>query len=162
MNKNLNEYISTYKKLLDKGDIQIAYDQLLKYVMALKVHFQKVKPSYTFGTVFLGFMDYTYFYFFNDFLRNKKLRFGIVLNHPKMQFELWLMGQNTDVQAKYWELLKNSKWNKDKTAKPQYAELEAIIVSNPNFDDLENLTKEIEEKTVCMVAEILDYLKNLD
>ncbi len=162
MNKNLSEYISTYKKLLDKGDIQIAYDQLLKYVMALKVHCQKANPNYTFGTVFLGFMDYTYFYFFNDFLRSKKLRFGLVLNHSKMQFELWLMGQNTDVQTKYWDLLKNSKWNKDEVTKPQYAELKAIIINNPNFDDLETLTKEIEEKTFSMVEEILDYLKKLD
>lgn len=40
MDKSLNEYVKIYKAELDKGDIQIAYEQLLKYVMALKVHFQ--------------------------------------------------------------------------------------------------------------------------
>ena len=38
--------------------------------------------------------------FINEFLRERKLRFGIVLNHEKMKFELWLMGQNAGIQKK--------------------------------------------------------------
>lgn len=42
----------------------------------------------------------------------------------EMRFELWLMGQNASVQEKYWELLKNTDWNKDIEAMPLYSVLE--------------------------------------
>ncbi len=160
MDKNLNDYVSIYKAELDKGDIQIAYEKLLKYVMALKVHFQKVQPAnYTFANVYLGFMDYTYFYFFNDFLRSKKLRFGIVLNHPKMQFELWLLGQNAKVQDGYWELLKETKWNMGRTAKPKYSILEVVLIKNPNFNELYTLSDEIETAAQRIIEEMMLYLQ---
>jgi len=41
MNKTTNGYISIYKAQLEKGDIQIAYERLLKYVMALKAYFER-------------------------------------------------------------------------------------------------------------------------
>lgn len=45
------------------------------------------------GNISSGYMDYSYFPFTTtDFLRTHKLRFGAVLNHPQMRFELWLMG----------------------------------------------------------------------
>lgn len=161
MDKNLNDYVKIYKAQLDKGDIQVAYEQLLKYVMTLKVHFQKVQSGgYTFGNVYLGFMDYTYFYFFNDFLRSKKLRFGIVLNHPEMQFELWLLGQNVEVQAQYWELLKTTKWNAGRTAMPKYAQLEAVLVENPDFNDLDTLSDKIAKAAQNTIEEIMPYLKD--
>lgn len=161
MDKSLNDYVEIYKAELEKGDIQIAYGQLLKYVMALKVHFQKVQPgNYTFGNVYLGFMDYTYFYFFNDFLRSKKLRFGIVLNHPEMQFELWLLGQNAEVQDRYWELLKTTKWNAGRTTKPKYATLEAVLVEKPDFNDLEALSNKIGTEAQSIIQEIMPYLQD--
>lgn len=58
-------------------------------------------------------MDYTYFSFFNEYLKNHKLRIGIIINHEKMQFELWLMGQNASIQKEYWEIFKDTNWNKD-------------------------------------------------
>lgn len=161
MDKSLNDYIKNYKVELDKGDIQIAYEQLLKYVMTLKVCFQKMQPDdFTFGNVYLGFMDYTYFYFFNDFLRSKKLRFGIVLNHSEMQFELWLLGQNAEVQNRYWELLKTTKWNAGQTAKPKYAILEAVLIENPDFNDLDALSDKIGAAAQSTIREIISYLQD--
>lgn len=160
MDKSLNEYVEIYRAELDKGELQIAYEQLLKYVMALKVHFQKVQPDrYTFGNVYLGFMDYTYFYFFNDFLRSKKLRFGIVLNHPEMRFELWLLGQNAEVQDRYWELLKTTQWNAGRTARPKYAVLEAVLTDKPDFNDLEALSDKIAAAAQSIIQEIMPYLQ---
>lgn len=129
--------------------------------MALKVHFQKMQPArYTFGNVYLGFMDYTYFYFFDDFLRSKKLRFGIVLNQPKMQFELWLLGQNAEVQSQYWELLKTTKWNAGRTAIPKYAQLEAVLVENPDFNDLDALSDKIVTAAQSVLQEIISWLQD--
>lgn len=161
MDKSLNDYVEIYKAELNKGDIQFAYEQLLKYVMALKVHFQKGQSnSYTFGNVYLGFMDYTYFYFFNDFLRSKKLRFGIVLNHPKMQFELWLLGQNAEVQSRYWKLLKTTKWNAGRTDKLVYAVLEAVLIESPDFNNLDTLSDKIGTAAHSILQEIMPCLQD--
>lgn len=159
--KGLNARIAVYKDLLAEGDIRIAYEALRKYMLALRTHLSsELSDSYSFRNVSPGYMDYTYFYFFDDHLRSRKLRFGIVLNHRQMRFELWLLGQNAEVQSEYWRLLKDTEWNAGRTAMPQYSVLEAVIVPDPDFDDLDVLTTEIRRKTVCIADEIMDYLKN--
>lgn len=158
--KNFSNYIAIYKEQLEKGDIQKAYTGLVRYVSNLKTHLSKTMINdFSFGNISQGYMDYTYFYFFNDFLRERKLRFGIVLNHEKMRFELWLMGQNAEVQSHYWDLLKQTKWNKKRSIKPKYSELEVVLVENPDFDDLDTLTAKIEKEVVNYLNEIIDYLK---
>lgn len=163
MDKSLNEYIATYKKQLEQGDIRIAYEHLRKYVMVLKTHFSnQFADKYSYGNVFPGYMDYTYFYFFDDYLRSKKLRFGVVLNHREMRFELWLLGQNAEVQDKYWELFKNTEWNKGRTDRPQYSVLEAVLVKAPDFDNQDALTNEISECVMCAANDIKDYIKSIE
>ena len=161
--KSLNDYIAVYKGLLGQGDIQIAYESLRKYVMALKAHFtKKSADKYSLGNVSPGYMDFTYFPFFNGFLRSRKLRFGIVLNHQKMRFELWLMGQTAEHQAHYWELLKNTKWNKDRSVMPQYSVLEAILIEEPDFNHLDALSAEITNRAIRIAEEVQDFIKSME
>lgn len=90
----------------------------MRYMMHLKAYFSRYLPdTFSIGNISPGYLDFTYFPFFDDFLRERKLRLGIVLNHQSLQFELWLMGQNALVQQDYWELLKTSKWNRKRTDK---------------------------------------------
>ena len=97
--KDFNKYVSIYKDQLDKGNIQKAYTGLVKYVMKLKTIFAKdLSDKFTIGNILRGYMDYTYFYFSNDYLKKNKLKFGLVLNHEKMRFEIWLLGQTIDIQ----------------------------------------------------------------
>ena len=86
MKKDIQKSIEIYKEQLDNGYIQVAYLALTKYVAELKSNFPK---EYCTGNISFGYLDYTYFSFFNTFLRDQKLRFGVVLNHRKMQIELW-------------------------------------------------------------------------
>ncbi len=159
--KNFSDYIAVYKEELKKEDIQKAYERLVKYVMAIKSHFSKrLSNQFFFGNISPGYMDFTYFSFFNDFLRDEKLRFGIVLNHKKVRFELWLMGQNIETQKKYWNLLKTSQWNKDQTTMPKYSVLEVVLVEDPNFNELNNLTSKIEKEAILHTQEIIDYIKH--
>lgn len=161
--KNLNEYISVYQDQLKKGDILIAYNELVKFVMNLRTEFSKtLTDHYSFGGILHGYMDYTYFYYSNDFLKTKKLKFGLVLNHLEMRFEVWLLGNTKPVQKKYWELSKNTKWNKDKDAMPEYSIIEATLVENPDFNDLDRLTEQIEVKLIESSNEILNYLRTLN
>lgn len=160
--RNLNDYITNYKIQMEKGDVQIAYEKLVKYVMSLKQYYKKEFSNiYSFGNISQGYMDFTYFPFFDTFLRSKKLRFGIVLNHKKIRFELWLMGQNSKIQLEYWDLLKTTKWNKDQKIMPKYTVLEAVLVENPNFNDLDALTSEIGNKSISVSDEVLEYLKSI-
>ncbi len=162
MDKKLNEYVAIYKAQLEIGDIQIAYTRLVQYVMTIKTHFEKVFSSkYSCGNVSPGYMDFTYFPFFDDFLRNEKLRFGIVLNHKQMRFELWLMGQNAEIQKRYWALLKSSKWNTNQSTMPKYTVLEVVLVENPDFDNLDRLTSEITKSAVLFAEKVESYVKSI-
>lgn len=163
MDKKLNEYVSIYKAQLEIGDIQIAYKQLVKYVMAIKAYFEKeFSNKYSYGSISPGYMDFTYFPFFDDFLRSRKLRLGIVLNHGKMRFELWLMGQNAEVQKRYWSLLKSTEWNRDQPTMPKYSVLEVVLVEESDFDDLNRITTEIAKQAVLFTEEIESYIKSID
>ena len=152
--KNLNYFVSTYKELLKNGDVQVAYAELVKYVQKLKTVFAKdLSDTYSVGNVFQGYMDYTYFYLSNDFLKDKKLKLGLVFNHNHVRFEAWLFGQTKDVQENYWKLLKNTKWiNGSKM--PQYSIFEVVLVDSPDFDDLDRLTESIKNKLVSVAEDI--------
>ena len=163
MNQKMNPCISLYKEQVNNSDIQRTYMFLLKYVMQVKTSFEKsFSQVYSCGYVSPGYMDYSYFSFFNDYLRDKKLRFGIVLNHSEMRFELWLMGQNKEIQNRYWELLKTSTWNQARTTRPQYAELEVVLVDDPDFENINELTVDIINRAVEEANNVIVYLKKLD
>ena len=111
--KNLNDYIASYQAQLQKGDILIAYKELVSFVMKLRTDLKRDSSfDYLVTGILHGYLDYTYFYFSNDFLKSKKLKFGLVLNHLEMRFELWLLGNTAEIQKKYWTFLKETKWNK--------------------------------------------------
>lgn len=158
MDNDIQKILEIYKEQLSQGYIQTAYSVLTKYVAELKAGFPK---EYHTGNVSFGYLDYTYFSFFNEYLRNHKLRFGIVLNHEKMQFELWLMGQNVDVQKKYWELLKESIWNSDRKEMPKYSVLEAVLEDGIDFTDKENMSKNIISRAGQLALEIQEYLAKI-
>ena len=66
----LNSIVATYKEQLDRGEIQAAYSELVRFVMSLKTRFSKtLDDRFSFGGIFQGYMDYTYFYFGNDDLK---------------------------------------------------------------------------------------------
>ena len=160
--KDLNDFISAYKELLKNGDLQIAYAALVKYVQKLKTTFSKdLGDSYSFGNVFQGYMDYTYFYLSNDYLKNKKLKLGLIFNHHDMRFEVWLLGQTKDVQEKYWNLLKNTKWSTS-SEMPQYSIFEVPLVENPDFNDLDSLAENIKNKLVFVAEDISASIQLVD
>lgn len=156
MENDIQKSIEIYKKQLSYGYIQTAYFALIKYVAELKSNFPK---QYRTGNCSFGYLDFTYFPFFNEQLRNRKLRFGIVLNHEKMQFELWLMGQNADVQKKYWEILKDSKWNINRKEMPKYSVLEVVLENQIDFNNKEEMTSKILSRSVSLSSEIQQYLE---
>ena len=92
-------------------------------------------------------------------LKKRKLKMGLVLNHRKMRFEVWLLGQTIPIQEKYWEYFKTTKWNKERTTKPQYSILETILIEDPDFNDLDLLTQQIEDNLALVSREIIQDIK---
>lgn len=159
MGNDIQKSLDIYKEQLSYGYIRTAYLTLTKYVAELKTKFS---IQYKTGNISFGYLDYTYFPFFNQYLREQKLRFGVVLNHEKLQFELWLMGQNADVQRKYWEILKNSVWNKKRKEMPEYSILEVVLENQIDFNNKANMTKNILDRSVSFALEIQEYLTSTD
>ena len=141
--KGLNSRIPAYKKTFASGEIQNTYHSLVGIVQGLRADFAKLyEGKYTVANVLHGYIDFTYFYLQNDYLKKRKLKFAIVLNHRKAHFELWLLGQTKTVQFNKWQKLKGSKWVNDK-AMPKYSIFEIVLLSVPDFDNVKQLSKSI-------------------
>ena len=159
--KSMNEY----RKQLEKGAIQKAYKGLMDYVMALRTHFKNKYPDYSVpGSVYYGYMDMTYFAIFPRSLKDRKLKVPIVFLHEAFRFEVWLSGVNRQVQEKYWVLIKQSDWNKYKIISQEGQGVDSIVehilVDNPDFNDLDVLTRQIESETVKFIADVESFLSN--
>lgn len=77
-----------------------------------------------------------------------------MLNHRKMQIELWLMGQNANVQKKYLEILKNLKWNSDRNKMPRYSVLEVVLENQIDFNNKKRMTENIITQPLSLSREI--------
>ncbi len=157
-----HKYIDEYKKQMAKGDIPKAYKGLMEYIMSLRTYFQNKYPDYSVsGNIYNGYMDMTYFSFFPESLKKRKLKAGIIFLHQSCEFEVWLFGYNKKIQSKYWELIKESGWDKYhlvQTIKGNDSILEHVLTDNPDFSDLNALTKQIEKGTLKFIKDVEDFL----
>lgn len=157
--KGLNSQISAYKLAFASGEIQKTYQGLVNVVQNLRTDFSKTYESkYTVANLLHGYIDFTYFYLQNDYLKERKLKFAIVLNHQKVHFELWLLGQTKDVQISYWRKLKGFKWV-DNEDMPKYSIFELVLLSTPDFDNFKSLSKSIHDAFGAASKEIFNALK---
>jgi len=159
---SFQEYMNEYRKQLEKGAIQGAYKGLMEYIMSLRTHFKNKYPDYfVSGSVYYGYMDMTYFSFFPKSFKDRKLKIAIVFIHEAFRFEVWLAGNNKQVQSKYWKLFKESDWNKYhvvSTTKGVDSIVEYILVEDPDFSDLDTLTKQIESGTLKFIKHVEGFL----
>ena len=160
--ETFHEYMNEYKKQLKKGYIQEVYKRLMEYIMDLRMQFKKKYPDYfVSGGIYYGYMDMTYFSFIPQSLKRRKLRIAIVFIHDKCRFEVWLAGYNKDVQTKYWKLFKESDWNKyhiASTTRGVDSIIDYILTDNPDFSDLDTLTKQIEKGTLKFIKDVENFL----
>jgi len=160
--KPFHEYMNEYRKQIEKGDIKEAYKGLMGYIMELRLYFKNKYPDYfVSGSIYYGYMDMTYFSFFPKSFKLRKLKVAIVFIHCTFRFEVWLSGYNKQVQTKYWKLFKESDWNKYRipsTTKGTDSIIDYILVENPDFSDLDTLTKQIERGTLKFIEDVEDFL----
>ena len=160
--ESFNEYMSEYRKQLEKGAINKAYKGLMEYIMSLRTHFKSKYPDYFVSSnIYYGYMDMTYFSFFPESFKHRKLKIAIVFLHEAFRFEVWLAGNNKQVQSKYWQLFKESDWKKYRvvpTTKGVDSIVEHIAVVNPDFRNLAALTMQIESATLEFIMDIESFL----
>nr|WP_314858121.1 hypothetical protein [uncultured Undibacterium sp.] len=156
--KSLNARISAYKDAFASGEIQKTYQNLVGIVQNLRTDFSKTYTGeYSVANVLHGYIDFTYFYLQNDYLKKHKLKLAIVLNHHQVHFELWLLGQTKDVQIAYWEKLKGTKWVNENIM-PEWSILEIVMLAKPDFDDAEKLSESIHSSFRVLSKDIFDTL----
>lgn len=160
--ESLNEHIREYSIQLDKGHIQKAYKGIMTFMSALKSYLESNNPDYLASALYPGYMDMSYFAFTPPALKKMKLKIAIVFLHEECRFELWLAGNNRQIQAEYSELLGNIDLGKYTLSEIQPG-VDSIVTSSiiekPDFDDPENLKKIIEENTIEFAEEILSLMK---
>ena len=158
----LQENMLEYRKQLKKGMIQKAYQGLMEYMAGLKNYFKNKHPDYSVsGSIYYGNMDMTYFSVFPKSLKDRDLKIAIVFVYDLFRFEVWLSGKNQQVLAKYWKIFKDSGWDKYKiAAQGKWADsvLEHILVDNPDFSDLESLTRQIDQGTLKFIKDVENFL----
>jgi len=159
--ESLQGYIEEYRNQLERGIIQKAYQGLMDYVMDLRMHFSKKYPDFAPGYIYQGYMDMTYFPIFPVELKSRKLKIAIVLIHEKIRFEIWLAAQNKQIQSEYRKLFQEFDWTKYRipaAEKGVDSIVEYTLADNPDFGDLNALTKQIEKGTSAFISEIEEFL----
>lgn len=160
--ESFQESMNEYRKQLEKGSIKAAYKGLMEYIMNLRTHFTNKYPDHFIsGAIYYGYMDMTYFAFSPKSLKDRNLKIAIVFIHDTLQFEVWLTGYNKQVQSRYWKLFKESGWNKYQvvpTTKGADAIITHTLVGNPDFSDLDALTKQIEKTTLKFIKDVEGFL----
>jgi hypothetical protein len=160
--KGLNALIPNYKKTLANGEIQKAYQSLVGIVQNIRTDFSKTfEDQYTVANVLHGYIDFTYFYLQNDYLKNRKLKFAIVFNHQQAYFELWLLGQTKNVQVNNWKKLKGSKWVTSEVM-PKYSIFDIVLLPSPDFENYKKLSKSINTAFDSVSKEIFKTLEKYE
>jgi len=151
-------YMNEYKKQLKKGDIIRAYQGLMAYFRDLRSYLNKNYPdNFVSSSIYYGYMDMTYFSFFPKSIKDRNLKIAIVFIHDKFRFEVWLAGVNRDIQAENWKLIRESNWNKYHiSSNPRTIDyiVDHILIDDPDFSDLDALTKQIERETLKFIKDI--------
>jgi hypothetical protein len=160
--ESFQEYMNEYRKQLEVGAIKAAYRGLMEYIMDLRTLFKNKYPDYFIsGSIYYGYMDMTYFSFIPKSLKDRNLKIAIVFNHDAFRFEAWLAGYNKQVQQKYWKLIKENDWKQYRIVPTTIGVdsiIEDILVDNPDFGDLEAITKQIERATLKFIKDIESFL----
>jgi hypothetical protein len=163
--ESFHEVMMEYKQQMQLGVIPRAYRGIMEYMLGLKAYLQAEYPTYNVsGNIYFGYMDMSYFSFFSYSLQQRKLKTGIVFIHESCQFEAWLFGVNKQVQKQYWQLIKDSGWNQYPlvaTIRGEDAILKHVLTPNPDYDDMDAVTEQIEKGSVKFIQDVDEFMSGL-
>jgi hypothetical protein len=157
MMDSLNSHVREYVSQLSKGHIQKAYRGILSFMSDTKTYLEHQYPDYTASAVYPGYMDMTYFAFTPSTLKQKKLKIAIVFLHPECRLEVWLAGVNRQIQAEYIRRLSTKDIGRltlSQVGPGVDSIIASRIIEQPDFDNLDELQKQVEVKTMQFIKDI--------
>jgi hypothetical protein len=160
--ESLNIEIKEYNLQLSQGHIQKAYRGILSFMSDLRSQLERKYPDYTLSSLYVGYMDMSYFAFTPLDLKRKKLKVAIVYLHMENRFEVWLSGFNRQIQADVIEVLRTKDLKQFVLSEvgPGVDSIIAYpIIKRPNFNKPEQLKQQIEMNTLTFIIEMEQYLK---
>ena len=93
--KSFQQQMDEYKKQIEKGTIKQAYQQLMEYMMGLRIYFSQNYPDFNVsGSIYYGYMDMTYFAIIPKLIKQHKLKIAVVFIHDTCRFQVWLSAAN--------------------------------------------------------------------
>jgi hypothetical protein len=153
--------VKEYVIQLGKGQIQTAYRGIMTFMSDLRSGLEHKYPDFAASAVYLGYMDMTYFAFTPASLRDRRLKIAIVYLHEECRFEAWLAGSTRQIQAEHVEMLSHEDLGRYVLSQIQPGVdsiIASSIVEQPDFDDLDELKKRIEVKTMEFVEDMVRIL----
>lgn len=163
--KSFTHSLETFKKQMKKGDIEIAYRGLVEFMLGLRNHLQSKHPEfYVSGNFYQGYLDFSYFAFTPLPLKMCRLRIAVILDYKTLEFRVWLGGMNKKVQLDYWQKIQAKGWKKYSI--PASIEgieyiIESTLAADPDFSDLNKLTKQLEKGILAFAKNIENYIAKL-
>jgi hypothetical protein len=162
MMDSLNSHVREYVSQLSKGHIQKAYRGILSFMSDTKTYLEHQYPDYTASAVYPGYMDMTYFAFTPSSLKDKRLKIAIAFLHPECRLEVWLAGVNRQIQADYIRLLGNKdigRFTLSQVGPGVDSVIATRIVEQPDFDNPDELRKQVEATTMQFIKDIETLLE---
>lgn len=160
--EQLNDHIREYTARLREGHIQKAYKGIITFMTDLKAYLESGHPDFISSALYFGYMDMTYFAFTPAALKDIKLKIAVVYLHEECRFEVWLAANNRQTQAEYVKLLCLRNLGGYTLSQPGPG-VDAIIASavdgQPDFDNPEELKKQIEAKAIGFAKDVERILK---
>ncbi len=151
-----------YKRQMQDGTLRRAYVGLVDYIKGLRVHLKKSYPEYNVsGSIYQGFMDMTFFNMTPKELKEKRLKVAIVFLHESVSFEVWVTGENRQVQKKYSESLKGCDLKGYRLTLPGKgidSIIEHTITASPDLSDTDALTIQIENEVLRFSKDIVSLV----
>jgi hypothetical protein len=162
---SLQDQVEEYANQLKEGHIQKAYRGIMTFMSEVKAYLEGKYPDYDTSTLYHGYLDMTYFAFTSSYFKSAKLKIAIVYLHEECRFEAWLAGHNRRIQADYIKLLSREdlgNYRLSRMVPGVDSIVEAALVTQPDFDNLDGLKKQIEHESVQFAKDMESILKAMD
>lgn len=157
----IGDDLEEFRRQLNQGATQRAYTALLSYLLKLRKHFQNSQPDTQVSGLYQGYLDMTYFALFPPQLKRRDLKIAIVFNYSAFRFEAWLAGSNRQVQRRYWEVFRNSRWPTYRVVAPAPGVdsiVECDLATAFDLTDPDALTARIEAFTTAFIDDMTRFL----
>ena len=156
--ESLSKSLYEYGELLKETDLQKAYKSLMQYIKELRRYFKEKYPEYDVSAnLYPGYLDLTFFTITSKLAQQNQLKYAVVFRHDKMQFEVWLSGRNRAVMSEYHRKFTGHIMNKHSLTaddKGMSSIIETIVVEKPDFDNMTELTNQIDLGVISFIQEV--------